>query len=354
LQLRRLNFFYNKPGLRYQPKDRSMALVFISHATPDKPFVVQLAQQIEALGHHIWLDEWVIRVGDHIPRKIAEGLDKADYLVVVLSRHSTASQWVEREWELMYWQEIRADRRTILPLLLEDCLVPILLRAKKCADFRSSFDAGFTQLVLSLNHGECDNRGRRSLSPQDTLTSKLVPSLVYSSDPVTMPKLTSTQIALEIPYLGSISGIWEPDDHERQAAWEMYIELVTRIPLGNDGSQEGLFREALTSLHSLFPTTRTILKKYGPSVAIPKKGNHLSFGYIAVAVLNLIIRPVLTKWHPLLLDYEHQRPASISQAVHEQRWDEAEELRSDLRRARDLLVDYTNVLAKIIKLPPIA
>ncbi len=85
-----------------------------------------------------------------------------------------------------------------------------------------------------------------------------------------MPKLKNVSVKLEIPYIGGIEGTWEPDKEEQRAAWEMYVELITRISTVELGPEEGLLREALTSLYSLFATTRTILREHGPSVAQPQ------------------------------------------------------------------------------------
>ncbi|MGZ6868949.1 MAG: hypothetical protein ACXVHI_01345 [Frankiaceae bacterium] len=38
----------------------------------------------------------------------------------------------------------------------------------------------------------------------------------------------SVQVGLNLHFL-TISGTWEPNDAERAAAWELYVELVTRI-----------------------------------------------------------------------------------------------------------------------------
>jgi hypothetical protein len=75
------------------------------------------------------------------------------------------------------------------------------------------------------------------------------------------------QVQLTIPFVGEISGSWEPDDAEQQAAWELYVELVTRIAVVPLHPGQGLLREALDSLYSLFPTTRDILRRHGPRVA---------------------------------------------------------------------------------------
>ena len=65
-----------------------------------------------------------------------------------------------------------------------------------------------------------------------------------------------------------IGGDWTPDDSEGNAAWEMYVELVTRISVAELREGEGVLREALTSLYSLFGTTREILRRYGPGISL--------------------------------------------------------------------------------------
>ena len=78
---------------------------------------------------------------------------------------------------------------------------------------------------------------------------------------------------LGLPFgIGEISGEWVPEDVERDAAWEMYVELITRVGVVKLGPDEGLVREALSSLYSLFDTTREILRCHGPAVARPGLG----------------------------------------------------------------------------------
>ena len=147
-----------------------------------------------------------------------------------------------------------------------------------------------------------------------------------------MAKLSSVKVKLKIPSIGEVEGTWKPDNHERDAAWEMYIELITRISIVELKPDEGLLREALSSLYSLFGTTREILRKYGPSVAKAKGKGNITFGYLAVAILNGELRPVLAKWHPLLLDYENTRGNSVSQLEHERNWEKAVEFKRSSQR----------------------
>ena len=165
-----------------------------------------------------------------------------------------------------------------------------------------------------------------------------------------MPKLTSISVNLNVPLIGGIAGTWEPNEDEKKAAWEMYVELVTRISVVNLEQDEGLLREALSSLYTLFDTTRKILRKYGPSIAQPKRDD-LSFGYISVNILNTVIRPVLAKWHPILLDYENKRPESLSPLEHERTWERNRELRQELEEVRLKLIEYTDLLSEVAGVP---
>jgi len=165
------------------------------------------------------------------------------------------------------------------------------------------------------------------------------------------PKLKSVVVKLQLPYIGGVEGTWEPDESERQAAWEMYVELVTRISIEELRPDEGLLREALSALYSLFNTTRGILRTYGPSLAQPHGASNISFGYLAVAILNTVLRPTLSTWHPLLLDYENMKGNAVSPPEHERNWDKGTELRNDLNNVRGILTDYANVLAEVAGVP---
>ncbi len=127
----------------------------------------------------------------------------------------------------------------------------------------------------------------------------------------------------------------------------MYVELATRITPAPLQKDEGLLREALSSLYSLFGTTREILKKYGPQIATPGNEGDITFGHLAVAILNQVIRPVLAKWHPELTHWEAQRPPDRSPTEHEQQWAHNDALREEFNRIRARLMEYADVLATV-------
>lgn len=127
-----------------------MASLFLSHSSHDKEFARKLSADLRELGHQPWLDEWEIRVGDCIISAIETGIERADYVIIVLSRNSVASGWVEREWKSKYWQEIEDARTRVLPVLIEDCEIPVLLKTKKYADFRLNHSVGLASLAAGI------------------------------------------------------------------------------------------------------------------------------------------------------------------------------------------------------------
>jgi hypothetical protein len=147
----------------------------------------------------------------------------------------------------------------------------------------------------------------------------------------------------------SISGIWKPSDDERSAAWELYVELATRVAAVPPSA--GLLREALSSLNSLFATTRGILRIYGPAVARPRPEGEYNFGQLAILVLNYELRPLLDNWHPALEHWESLRPIAMSPAAHEAAWEHADRLRRDIEQTSQRLVAYTDLLADAAGVP---
>jgi hypothetical protein len=151
------------------------------------------------------------------------------------------------------------------------------------------------------------------------------------------------KVSVSLPF-GIGSAEWEADSTERNAAWSLYVELVTRIAVQPLEIDQGTVREAMTSLYSLFASTREILKTAGPNVG----ASNDSVGGIAIAVLNNGLRPFLSKWHPLLQAWKAKRPNDVSSSEHERNWKEQESrLRDELALLCKDLGQYANALATI-------
>lgn len=126
--------------------------VFLSHNHADKPFVRRLAADLDNQGIPYWLDEAEIKVGESLIEKIRDGIDKVDFVAVVLSPNSVASPWVQREVDVAMNQEIMGRRVKVLPLKYMACDLPGFLLGKRYADFTedSRYANALEDLVNSI------------------------------------------------------------------------------------------------------------------------------------------------------------------------------------------------------------
>ena len=116
-------------------------------------------------------------------------------------------------------------------------------------------------------------------------------------------------------------------DVSRNAAWELYVEMLTRIVTQPLPSEDGDDKTALESVYSLFPATRETLRRYGPEA--------VEFGKIAIPILNQQVRPFTAKWHRLSL-----RGAFDDDA-------RRREFREELEVIQEKLRNYNRMLAEI-------
>lgn len=126
---------------------------------------------------------------------------------------------------------------------------------------------------------------------------------------------------------GFLEAEFVPRDEDRTAAWDLYIELITRIAVRPLGRNEGVPEAALKSLVTIFGSTRETLKKHGPGC--------VQFSRIAVAMLSQVLAPVTAKWHARLVDDKFASAA------------DANEFRDDLERLQPMLTSYARALADL-------
>lgn len=91
--------------------------VFVCHAGPDKDdFVRPLAHALRAGGLEVWYDEFELKVGDSLRRKIDQGMRSARYGIVVLSPSFLAGRpWTELELDGIVNAYIY-NRQVLLPI----------------------------------------------------------------------------------------------------------------------------------------------------------------------------------------------------------------------------------------------
>lgn len=136
-----------------------------------------------------------------------------------------------------------------------------------------------------------------------------------------------TSLKIKAPFLEME---WNPSEPDKAAAWDLYIELLTRIATQALGENDGDEKTALDSIYSLFPTTRLIIKQNGRGC--------IEFTKLAVVVLNQRIRPFTARWHKVSIEQGFN-----DQAIRKQFRAELQELQKVLRIYTAMLADMAGV-----------
>jgi hypothetical protein len=131
-----------------------------------------------------------------------------------------------------------------------------------------------------------------------------------------------TSLKVKTPFLEMD---WQPKDEDKDAAWELYIELLTRITTQHLAPEHGDEATALDSIHKLFVISREIIKRRGRLC--------IEFTKIAVLILNQKIRPFTAKWHELMLEKAFDNPK------------QCDEFRTELEVLQEILRVYTRMLS---------
>lgn len=141
-----------------------------------------------------------------------------------------------------------------------------------------------------------------------------------------LEKWDLTSLRITAPFLEMQ---WEPRDEDKTAAWELYVELITRVATQDLDPDESDEAAALKSVYELFPLTRDTIKRNGRYC--------INFTRIAVVVLNQKVRPFTAKWHPRVL------AGPLDAAARRQFRTELASLQTDLRNYTRLLADMADV-----------
>jgi len=124
--------------------------IFVAHSSKDNRISKKIAEALKAERFAVWYDEWEIKVGDSISQRISSGLQQGDFLIIILSKDSVQSQWVQRELSAALTLEAKKSM-FILPVRIDDCEIPVLLQDRKYADFRKGFNLGLDELLDTIN-----------------------------------------------------------------------------------------------------------------------------------------------------------------------------------------------------------
>jgi len=90
--------------------------VFISHASEDKDEVVRpLAHALKEKGIKVWYDEFEMKIGDSLRRKIDKGLANSRFGIVVVSKAFIKKGWTNYELDGIITKAVSGEQ-IVLPI----------------------------------------------------------------------------------------------------------------------------------------------------------------------------------------------------------------------------------------------
>jgi len=118
---------------------------FVSYSRADSEFALKLASDLRANGASIWLDQLDIAPGARWDSAIEDALRRSARVIVLLSPKAVASQNVLDEVSFAL-----DEGKTIVPVLVETCAVPMRLRRLQHVDFTPGYEAALGRLLVTL------------------------------------------------------------------------------------------------------------------------------------------------------------------------------------------------------------
>jgi hypothetical protein len=103
---------------------------FLSHSSADNDLAWKMYRWLRDRAVSAWFDRIELQPGDSLLSKIAAGITSADVLLVLVTKSSIRSPWVEKELSIALTQEVAGTGPKVIPLLARDCEIPTILADK--------------------------------------------------------------------------------------------------------------------------------------------------------------------------------------------------------------------------------
>ncbi len=118
---------------------------FFSYSREDSEFALRLAGDLKAAGAVVWIDQLDITPGQEWDNAIEDAVTQCPRMLLILTTASVKSKKVRNEIAFALDEE-----KTIIPVLYQDCMVPLQLRRIQHIDFRTDYARGLKALVKVL------------------------------------------------------------------------------------------------------------------------------------------------------------------------------------------------------------
>jgi hypothetical protein len=144
--------------------------VFISYSSKDEILARRLHADLQASGVRCWFAPEDLKIGTKFRQRIDEAIHLQDKLLLLLSKHSIQSTWVENEVEAALEKEDRQQREVLFPICLDECIekapqawAATIRRTRHIGDFtrwtdQQAYQRAFERLLRDLKSESPQNQ----------------------------------------------------------------------------------------------------------------------------------------------------------------------------------------------------
>ena len=155
-----LDFISNLPSIFKNKKDYYSC--FLSYSSKDQIFASKLFKSLKKAGVRVWFAPHDMKIGQKIRQTIDKSIKYHDKLLLVLSKDSIGSQWVEKEVETAFEEERNRKKTVLFPIRLDSFVMGTneawasdIRRTRHIGDFstwkeETEYQESFNNLIKSL------------------------------------------------------------------------------------------------------------------------------------------------------------------------------------------------------------
>jgi TIR domain-containing protein len=129
-----------------------MARVFISYSRKDKAIAEQIRDHISLLDskHYVFLDSKDITTGEDWGKRLLYEIETADFMILVLSKASLKSDWVEKETEWATREELKTGVKKLYVYKIDNAVTPEFLTTRQILIATGNFTIDFYRLMEGI------------------------------------------------------------------------------------------------------------------------------------------------------------------------------------------------------------
>jgi hypothetical protein len=202
-------------GVKLPSTQATTRKIFISYNHHDQARATRLALELEQQRDiDVFIDHWDMSAGESLLDRIEKGIDESSFLIALLSPNSVESKWVRTELQYAFLREQHQQGMRIIPVVIEECKLPIHVAGRLHIDMRSASD-----WERSLQYLVNTIRGHK---PFSKVVSEYINSTSDNSPYQDKMKREGRRLILELAQHREL----DVEENQKWMLWELYHKLL--------------------------------------------------------------------------------------------------------------------------------